>query len=169
MNKFPGVDRHILLRMGAIILVSLIIGLVYNQFHPKGLHWQFLFSPALNTDRTQGNHFTVISADSALNLLNTDNVLFVDTRNPQDYKLDHISGSLNIPLDLFFTATSQIGLPRDKSHIVLYDEEGDLEKLALAVSVIKSEQLESVSVLFGGYLAWLNMGLPVEQDVSHDE
>lgn len=160
--------RQSFLRISAIIFVSLVLGLIYNQFHPQGLHWRFLFSPTFSDGNSQKNPFTVISADSAFVLMNLGDLIFIDTRGAEDFQLDHIKGAMNVPMEIFLTASDTIKLPKEKNLIVLYDQEGNIEKLALSASVLKTAQNKRLYILYGGYLSWLNRGYPVEQGLNHE-
>ncbi len=168
MEKIPLFTRQSFLRISVIIIISLVLGFLYNQFHPKGLHWRFLFSTALSKNNSQKLNFTVISPDSAFVLMNRGDVIFIDSRQAEDFQLDHIKGAVNIPIDLFFTASDKINLPRHKTVILLYDEEGDVEKLALAVSAINTSQIKELYILYGGYLSWLNRGFPLEIGLDNE-
>ncbi|MCK4892478.1 MAG: rhodanese-like domain-containing protein [Calditrichia bacterium] len=168
MEILPLFTRQSFLRISAIIFASLVLGLIYNQLHPHGLHWRFLFSPALSDGNSQKNPFTVISADSAFVLMNRGDVIFIDTREAEDFQLDHISGAINVPIDIFLTASDNINLPGDETLILLYDQEGNIEKLALSASVLKIAQKKRLYILYGGYLSWLNRGFPLEQGLNHD-
>jgi len=168
MEIFPLFTRQSFLRISAIVFASLVLGLIYNQLHPNGLHWRFLFSPALSIGNSQENPFTVISADSAFVLISRGDMIIIDTRKPEDFQLDHISGAMNIPLHIFFTASGDINLPGDKTLILLYDQEGNIEKLALSASVLNTAEIKHLYILYGGYLSWLNRGFPLEQGLNHD-
>ena len=163
MKILPLSTRKSYWRISAIIFVSLVLGLIYNQLHPHGLHWRFLFGPVLSNGEYQDRNFTVVSADSAFLLLNREDVVFIDTRKAEDFQLDHIRGAINVPIDNFLTASNNINLPYNRTTIILYDEEGNIENLALSVSVLNNPSIRKLYMLYGGYLSWLNMGFPLEQ------
>lgn len=168
MEILPLFTRQSFRRISAIIFASLVLGLIYNQLHPNGLHWRFLFSPALRNGNAQENPFTVISADSAFVLINRGDLIIIDTREAEDFQLDHIGGAMNVPIDIFLTVSDNINLPGDETLILLYDQEGNIEKLALSASVLKIAQKKRLYILYGGYLSWLNRGFPLEQGLNHD-
>jgi rhodanese-related sulfurtransferase len=164
----PFITKQNILRINIILIISLILGLIYNQLHPNGLHWRFLFSTSMHANDAQKLNFTVISADSAFLFLNQGDVVFVDTREPQDFQLDHIRGAINVPLDIFITASDKISLPRDKTSIIMYDEDGNIEKLVSSASVLNAVQIKKLYILYGGYLSWLNLDYPLDQVRDHE-
>jgi rhodanese-related sulfurtransferase len=83
---------------------------------------------------------------------------FIDVREPYEHEAGHVAGDRYIPLpDLTAEASS---LDKDKP-VVVYCRTGnraDMAAAALAASGWEAYNLE------GGFVAWLEQGLPAEPD-----
>lgn len=104
----------------------------------------------------------VISSDSALALMEAKNLTIIDTRPEEDYRLDRIIGSINVPLQYFLTGQYVKKLPEERASLFLYDENGDLNKLKFTFSMLSEQGYNEIYFLYGGYFSWLEKGLPVE-------
>ncbi|GAB4363871.1 MAG: hypothetical protein Kow0042_02030 [Calditrichia bacterium] len=151
----------ILYKIVIIFLLSLLSGLIYNQFHPRGIKFHTLLPPQFYLNEAIERQIKILSVDSAFVLLTQDNVLFVDLRTPADYAVDHIRGAKYMKEGNLLDDEE---MPDDSSClvVVLYDEEGNLEKLKPVAARLIKEKKQPIYLLFGGYLEWLNKGYPVE-------
>jgi len=159
-SSFP--TKRILTRIILILLISMVFGLLYNQFHPNGLHWRYLFNFTAYNQDLVGSHYVVISADSAMVLMEVKNLNIIDTRLAEDYSLDHIIGSVHVPLQYFLTGQFVKKLPEQGSSVLLYDENGDLDMLKFTFSLLSEQGYKEVYFLYGGYFSWLAKGFPIE-------
>ncbi len=88
-------------------------------------------------------------------------VVFLDAREPGEYKVSHIKGARNVGYDEFTMATVK-DIPRS-SHIIVYCSVGyRSEKVA---EKLKAAGYKNVDNLYGGIFEWVNEGMPV-YDVS---
>jgi rhodanese-related sulfurtransferase len=151
---------NIVRRFLTIFLVSLLVGIIYNQLHPFGIHWRFLFPPAtINSDEKQ-KKIKIISADSAYVLFLNKNVGFLDIRPPADFQIDHIEGAFNLPYRKIFEVRLKDSLSHDKW--VIYDQAVEMDKLNKVALLLIDQDFKKVSILFGGYLEWLEKQYPIE-------
>lgn len=92
-------------------------------------------------------------------------IVWIDVRHVEDYKLSHIKGALNIPLSEMESRLNEI--PRNKE-IVLYCEGtwdgGSCEASASAGRILIKNEFKQgkIKVFEDGLGAWENAGYPVE-------
>ncbi len=82
-----------------------------------------------------------------------DNIFLVDVREPNEYEIVSIPGSVLIPKDQFLTGAALEKLPQDK-RIVLHCKSGVRSSECLAV--VKSAGFSDAVHVGGGVLAWVN-------------
>ncbi len=152
-------------RIVQVIIFSLIAGIVINQFHSQGMSWRTLILPAFSKYGLVETNMIIVSADSALVLFNNKSTIFIDVRKNEDFQIDHIPLAHNIPSSSIMRADfSDFDQVIFKNNVLLYDQEGDLERLKLISNVWPSQGEKRVYILFGGYLSWLQNQNPVEFD-----
>jgi rhodanese-related sulfurtransferase len=147
-------------RVSLIVTISLLVGLIFNFLHPKGINWKILIP--LNIYERVENDSTVqiISADSAYVLWKIGETKFIDIRMSEEYELDHIKGAVNISIDKI----SELD-PHQLSNAtiyIIYDQEGDSGKLSRFARHFSLITKKTVFILFGGYFSWLGKQYPIE-------
>jgi len=107
-------------------------------------------------DAIQG--IQTLSPQDATRLINHDEAVLVDVREPSEYEQGHIINALHVPLG---TLSSKIGrLEKYRSRpIVTVCASG--QRSAQASRTLKSKGFEQVYNLKGGMMAWQNASLPV--------
>ncbi len=138
----------------------MVFGVIYNQYHPNGIHWQFLLPPAVFENPDNSNFINVITPDSAFILIQSETLGILDIRTSEDFQLDHIKGAKNIPLASIFDKDILNELV-DSSYII-YDQDGEYQNLNLAAHNLINCGYKPVYILFGGYLSWLERNYPIE-------
>lgn len=93
MARFPDA-----LRAAGLVAVALLAAAVANAFHPLGLRWTPSPDGRVGIPRAYEHRLQERSAAQARRLLRARDVIFVDTRDPKDYRRDHIPGAVNIPM-----------------------------------------------------------------------
>lgn len=157
------------IRIFLIIFTALLLGLMINLLHPKGISFRILFHPSLFLRQNLAGEYHIISADSALILLDQSMVEFLDIRTADDYHLDHIPGAHHLSFNHLLSGfTADIGIQSDVK-VIIYDQEGEMEQLKLAAISLQQAGYRNIYLLFGGYLNWLQKGYSVEQGAEmHD-
>jgi rhodanese-related sulfurtransferase len=107
--------------------------------------------------RTTGGPW--VTAAQATHLINREDALVVDVREPAAYGAGHILGAKNVPLARL-DAGGEIAKRKDKP-LIVYDERGDSSPRAVAA--LKKQGFSRVLNLNGGLGAWRQAGLPVER------
>jgi rhodanese-related sulfurtransferase len=106
--------------------------------------------------RTAGGPWVTIA--EATHLINREDALVLDVRDPGEYGAGHILGAKNVPLSRLNDA--EVTKRKDRPMIV-YDEGG--ERSSKAVATLKKQGFTRVANLTGGLRAWQQAGLPVEK------
>lgn len=115
--------------------------------------------------------------------LGNSNIKIIDTREPEDYIIDHIPGAVNI-YDIFtYLSTKANGgygmMSRHfaqvfgnagicgNEHIIVYEDAMDngYGRSCRGYFILRHLGHKNVTVLHGGYQAWLNENLPVTKEV----
>jgi rhodanese-related sulfurtransferase len=101
-----------------------------------------------------------VSPSQATQLINREDALVVDVREPGEYGAGHILGAKNIPLSTL-AGGAEIAAKRKDRPVIVYCESGN--RSAKAAAVLKGKGYERVLNLAGGIAAWQQAGLPVEK------
>ena len=92
-------------------------------------------------------------------LLDEGGYLFLDCREPKEYKMGHVPGAVNIPRGLLeFKVANQI--PEKDTKIIMYCKSGG--RGCLASCTLCRMGYKNVVNMGGGWLAWEKAGYPVE-------
>ena len=99
-----------------------------------------------------------VSTSEATHLINREDALVLDVRDPGEYGAGHILGAKNAPL-------SRLGdgevAKRKERPVIVYCDGG--ERASKAVAALKKQGFTRVVNLTGGLKAWQQAGLPVEK------
>lgn len=129
----------------------------------------------------------LIEADELANQLGQKDLVIIDTREPEDYIVDHIPGAINI-YDIFtYLSTKDNGgyeAMRKKfaelfgaagicgnERIVLYEDAMDngYGRSCRGYFILKHLGHKNVTVLHGGYQAWVDKNLPLTREIPKVE
>ncbi len=99
-----------------------------------------------------------VSPQQAINLINSEQGVFVDLRDGADYKQGHIVGAMNIPTAKLAERAAELEKYRDKP-IVLVCRMG--QQAGAAGKQLKAKGFEKVYKMTGGMMEWGNLQLPL--------
>jgi rhodanese-related sulfurtransferase len=99
-----------------------------------------------------------VSATQATHLINREDALVVDVREPGEYGAGHILGAKSVPLSRLGDAELA---KRKERPIIVYCDGG--ERAGKAVSQLRKDGYTRVVNLTGGLRGWQQAGLPVEK------
>ena len=100
-----------------------------------------------------------VSVSEAKELLDSSEYLFLDCREPKEFKMGHIPGAVNIPRGLLeFKISKQV--PDHNTKIVMYCKSGG--RGCLATCTMCRMGYKNVKNMAGGWLAWEKAGYPIE-------
>jgi len=101
-----------------------------------------------------------ITVGEAKRLLDSGDYMFIDVREPDEFKMGHIPGAVNIPRGLLeFRIGGQV--PGKNAKIVVYCKSGGRSSLATYTVKVKMGYVNALNMA-GGWDAWLKAGYPVE-------
>ena len=107
--------------------------------------------------RTTGGPW--VSTAEATHLMNREDALVVDVREPGEYGAGHILGAKNFPLHRL-DGSGELLKRKDKP-LIVYCDSGD--RASKAASALRRLGFSRVVSLSGGLPAWQQAGLPVEK------
>lgn len=106
--------------------------------------------------RTTGGPW--VSAAEATHLINREDALVLDVRDPGEYGAGHILGAKNVPLSRL--ADGDLAKRKDRP-VIVYCEGG--ARSGKAIGELKKLGFSRVVNLTGGINGWQQAGLPVEK------
>ena len=100
-----------------------------------------------------------VNTAQATHLINREDALVVDVRDPGEYGAGHILGAKSVPLSRL--GDSEVAKRKDRPVIVYCDGNGD--RASKAIAALKKQGFTRVANLTGGLRAWQQAGLPIEK------
>jgi rhodanese-related sulfurtransferase len=101
-----------------------------------------------------------VSPPQATLLINRDDALVVDVREPAEYGAGHVLGAKNLPLARVATSGADLAKRKEKP-VIVYCETGN--RSTSAAAALRKLGFTRVFSLSGGMKAWREAGLPVEK------
>ncbi len=112
------------------------------------------FCGVVSADAQQAASGSTITATELKGMLDSgDDIFLVDVREPNEYEIVSIPGSILIPKDQFLNGSALERLPQDK-RIVLHCKSG--VRSAECLAVVKGAGYSDAVHVGGGVLAWVN-------------
>jgi rhodanese-related sulfurtransferase len=108
--------------------------------------------------RTTGGPW--VSTTQATQLINRDEALVIDVRDPAEYATGHVLGAKNLPLARLDAPGGELAKRKDRP-VIVYCDGG--ERSGKATAALKKQGYTRVANLSGGIGAWQQAGLPVEK------
>jgi rhodanese-related sulfurtransferase len=93
-------------------------------------------------------------------LINKQDAVIVDVREPNEYAAGHMLGARNIPLAQLEARVGDLAKHKDKP-VIVHCASG--QKASGALAILKKHGFTHVVNLSGGFAAWKQAGLPVEK------
>lgn len=162
--------RSLVLKSLFIIVLSSLIGVLYNQLSGKGI--PLVASPVrvikssdtTNIDTTLiSTQIVSITLEEAYNLFQKNAAIFLDARTEDEYKEGHIKGSLNLPFENFQVKFPSVAdsLKTDK-FIITYCSGTECQSSIHLAEVLMGMRYKKVRVFFGGWIEWTKANYPTE-------
>jgi rhodanese-related sulfurtransferase len=101
-----------------------------------------------------------IGTAQATHLINREDALVVDVRDPGEYGAGHALGARNLPLARIESGAGDVAKKKDAT-LILYCDSGD--RSGKAAAALRKQGYTKVFNLSGGFGAWKQAGLPVER------
>lgn len=153
---------RIAIREGIVLsIVSLCLALFYNSLTGKGI---FTDEKPVRPTVAPGSSPEIIPLERA-GELQASGALFVDSRHAFDFRLGHIPGAINIPLQGSDDVIAGLPQSRDKS-IVVYCDGAECNSSLEVGAKFSAAGYSRVYVFFAGWTAWKGAGLAIEASPS---
>ncbi len=101
-----------------------------------------------------------VNTARAIELINREDALVLDVREPGEYGAGHILGARNLPLARVEGGAGEVAKRKDRP-LIVYDDGAD--RSGKAAAALKRQGFTRVATLSGGLGAWRQAGLPVEK------
>ena len=101
-----------------------------------------------------------VTPAQATHLINREDALVLDVRDPGEYGAGHVLGAKNMPLSRLDQEPAELAKRKEKP-LIVYDDAG--ERSSKAVAALRKQGFTRVVNLNGGLKAWQQAGLPVEK------
>lgn len=137
-----------------------LVGTWYDNRHRVELDVPPSYSPETDTLLTMQEAFTLWK----------DGAVFIDTREPDEYAEGHIPGAINLPFeewDDYWECVEPYLRPESK--IVCYCGGLDCELSLFAARELITIGYFDSYIFFGGYLKWIEAGLPFKTGTDETE
>jgi rhodanese-related sulfurtransferase len=136
----------------ALVLSLIIVGCASQKTSQKAMTTEEMVAEAKES-------ICEVTVSEAKDLLDKGGYLFLDCREPKEYKMGHIPGAVNIPRGLLeFKISNKV--PDKSTQIVMYCKKGG--RGCLAACTLCRMGYQNVVNMDGGWLAWEKAGYPVE-------
>ena len=153
-----GVLSQALKEAVVIIIVVVAAGLLFNALRNDGIP---LIADA-GTFRIQTNA-EFMKIEDARRLFDQGDVVFVDARDGRVFSKGHIEGAVNVPPAR--SGVDDIGWLIDTgSNIICYASEESQRQAGVVADKLIDIGADKVFVLYGGFEAWKDAGLPTTTD-----
>jgi len=108
--------------------------------------------------RTRGGPW--VNTTQATHLINREDAIVVDVREPNEFAAGHVLGAKNLPLARLDASGAELAKKKERP-VIVYCDGG--ERSAKALATLKKHGYTRVANLSGGLGAWQQAGLPVEK------
>jgi rhodanese-related sulfurtransferase len=145
-------EKNLLLRLTVILMIGFAFVFKVDFSLAKDMTAKDLVDEAKKS-------VVSISVDKAKAMLGKSGVIFLDVREPKEYKAGHVPNAINIPRGLIeFKVTSKI--PDKAAQIIIYCKSGG--RACLTAFNLTRMGYTNIKNIDGGWQAWSRKGYPVE-------
>jgi len=149
-----------------IIISSIIVGFVYNNFTSDGIP---IIREKIKTQSLSDNNsdnsggIILITLSQTLKFYNQKKAVFIDARDQWEYSENHIKGAINIPEFSFSPDDSKLKDIEITDDIVIYCDGTDCDTSKRLASELTKIGYTNCFVFIGGISAWIEADLPIEK------
>jgi rhodanese-related sulfurtransferase len=145
---------------GMLLLVATTLGFIYTAATEKGM-FSRQGPPLQHPDGFQAP--PMVSREQARLYFDSGSAVFIDARHEFDYKLGHIKGSINLPLNAFDAKRTILDtIPKNRLIVAYCDGAECNSSIELSVKLARSGYTD-VKIFFGGWREWTESNLPTEK------
>lgn len=160
----------------AILVVSTIIALAVNSARGGGIsiigNWPSRTAaddgPVVPPSAQPGDP-PFVTLEDAVAMYQSPDILFIDSRDPEDYRLSHVKKAINIPFDYIDETWDAYIDSLDPAYgYVVYCSGGECETSLYLGRYLNERGLLNIYVFYGGWQEWEANGLPIVQGESFE-
>jgi rhodanese-related sulfurtransferase len=156
-----------MLRALVIVVAWGAIGAGFNCISANPIPW--IYSPAKFIN-LEGMRVPLIDEKKAMELFQSQNTVFVDSRKQEDYGKSHVKGSIFIsPNDMEERFVSVEPLLPQHFNIVLYCYGPECDMAEQVAVFLAQMQYKNLFIMTSGFPAWEKAGYPVDRAGDHRE
>lgn len=158
MSRF----RTALRESGMLLLAAMVLGFIYTAAMEKGI-FATRQPTSISSLLSSANAPVMVARDQAKAYFDGGDALFVDSRHEFDYRLGHIKGAINLPLNEYSLRKGVLAqLPKDKLIIIYCDGAECNSSIELSARLFADGFL-NVKIFFGGWNEWRSQNLPTDK------
>nr|MBN2277697.1 rhodanese-like domain-containing protein [candidate division Zixibacteria bacterium] len=151
-----------------ILILAIIIAILVNTVSPHKISFQGNWpsvdgsSEVVLPPSADENDPPFISLDEAAAKFQLPGVVFVDARDPEDFAVGRIRGSINIPYDYIDDYCGRLDeIPKNRV-VVIYCSGSECELSLFLGRDMKYDGYSNIFVFYGGWREWERANLPIE-------
>lgn len=157
---------------GALALMGIVLGLVYNALSSRGIDFirkEQELGWSSDVSHTSRHNLTsnpaqplFITVDEAFKIFEEGTALFIDSRPEKEFQAGRIKGAISLPLKKLEENPALLqDIPKDKL-IVTYCSGVECDASIYLGQKLASMGFANVRVFFAGWNDWVQRGLPTE-------
>ena len=166
------------LQIIVILVFSAVAALVLNAARPGGIaikgSWPSRTASGeepIKPPSAQEGDPPFVTLDDAVAKYQSPDIIFIDSRDPEDYKYGHIVKAINIPFDYLDETWEAVidTLNRDRGYVI-YCSGDECESSLFLGRYLYDLGFQYVFVFYGGWQEWRDNNLPViGENVEREE
>lgn len=132
-----------------ITVVGVILGFSVNALSEKPL--SLTYTPPRAEEK-----YPVVDYETAKDYADQGMAIFIDARDPSEFKAGHIEGAVNIPASRFGEYFEMNGeaLPREGIPLIVYCQGDPCEQSHIVLDNMKMMGFENLHIYLGGWNDW---------------
>jgi len=121
-------------------------------------------TPTLQAKKPKsGEDLQKISPEELLTLIEGEaDLIVVDNQPKGAYDIGHVPGAVNFPWDMEVSDPGDL-LPKDKLLVLYCACQHEEDAIDVSMQLINNYGYDKIMLLDGGWLKWMELGLPVEE------
>ncbi len=139
-----------------IVVLSLLLGTSYSFIREKGL-FKKEERKSISTSFSQPS---IIEINEFETLYLSNRGLIIDTRDPFDFQVGHITNAINIPLKNFDKHSGFLKTLKSDTLIITYCDGAQCNSSIEFAAKLSLLGFSNVKVFFGGWQEWSSKNLP---------